>query len=474
MNNMKTKNILVAATVCLLFTGCSLYNKYEKTVETPDNIFGSNLPKTVSDGDTVSIAQMSWREFFTDPILQSLIEQALENNTDLNTARINIKKSEEALKAAKLAYLPSLSLSPQGAITSFDRAKATKTYNLQMVLSWEPDIFGRITSKKRAAKAVLMQSRMAEEATRSNLISCVAQQYFYLQLLDRQLEILTMTDSLWHASLEMEKALFDNGQVYSTAVNQQESSWLEVKTQIVDFRLLIQEIEDEMCSLLCITPQHIRRSKWQVTSKYHTAANSNSLFDKQFLRIGIPAQILEYRPDIKLANYYMEEAFYNTQSARAAFFPNLSLSGIIGWTNNGGGIVTNPGALLLQAIGSLSQPIFARGQLKAGLKTAKLTEQNLQKKYVQTVIDAGKEVNMAMAQCQAALDKQGYYHRQVQVLREAFTDTRFLMESGEANYLEVLTAQEKLLSAQLNEAENIYDGAEAVIALYIALGGGTR
>lgn len=471
---MKTKNILVAATVSILLTGCSLYKKYEKTAEAPENIFGSNLPCLAADGDTVSIAQMSWREFFTDPALQSLIEQALENNTDLNTARINIMKSEAALKAAKLAYLPSLGLSPQGAITSFDRAKATKTYNLQMDLSWEPDIFGRITGKKRAAKAVLMQSRMAEEAIRSNLISSVAQQYFFLQLLDRQLEILTMTDSLWHASLEMEKALFDNGQVYSTAVNQQESSWLDVKAQIVDTRLCIQETEDEICSLLCMTPQHITRSKWNVTLRYHTTTNDQNLFDRQFLRVGIPARVLEYRPDIKLANYYMEEAFYNTQSARAAFFPRLSLSGIVGWTNNGGGVVTNPGALLLQAFGSLTQPLFARGQLKAGLKTAKLTEQDLHKKYVQTVIDAGKEVNMALAQCQAALDKQGYYHRQVQVLREAYTDTHFLMESGDASYLEVLTAQETLLNAQLNEAENIYDGAQSVIALYIALGGGTK
>ena len=223
----------------------------------------------------------------------------------------------------------------QGTISSFDRAKVSKTYNLQMNLSWDLDLFGSITNKKRAAKAVLMQAQMSEEATRSNLISSVAQEYFYLLLLDRQLDILTQTDSLWAASLEMEKALFDNGQGYSTAVNQLESSWLDVKT-------------------------------------------------------------------------------------------------------------------------------------------AQLTEQKLQKEYVQTVIDAGKEVNKAMAQCQAAREKHGYYQRQVQVLHEAYVDTHYLMESGDANYLEVLTAQESFLSAQLSEAENLYDGAQAVIALYIALGGGTK
>ena len=456
-----------------LLTGCGLYNKYEKTVEDPADVFGSSTLGGIT-GDTTSIAQMSWREFFPDAQLQALIEQALANNTDLNTARINIEKSKASLKAAKLAYLPSLNLAPQGTISSFDGAKASKSYNLQMQLSWDVDLFGSITNKKRAAKAVLLQAQMSEEATRSNLISSVAQQYFYLQLLDRELDILIQTDSLWAASLEMEKALYENGQAYSTAVNQLESSWLDVKTRIVDTRLNIQSVENDICSLLCITPQHIARSKWYAAAEYHTATEGQHLFDSQFLRTGVPARMLERRPDIRLANYYMEEAFYNTQKARSAFFPSLTLTGTAGWTNSGGGIVSDPGALLLQAVGSLTQPIFNRGQLKADLRTAQLTEQKLQKEYVQTVIDAGKEVNTAIAQCNAAREKHGYYNRQVQVLHEAYIATHYLMESGDNNYIEVLTAQESFLSAQLSEAENIYDGAQAVIALYIALGGGTK
>ena len=456
-----------------LLTGCGLYNKYEKTVEDPADVFGSSTLGGIT-GDTTSIAQMSWREFFPDAQLQALIEQALANNTDLNTARINIEKSKASLKAAKLAYLPSLNLAPQGTISSFDGAKASKSYNLQMQLSLDVDLFGSITNKKRAAKAVLLQAQMSEEATRSNLISSVAQQYFYLQLLDRELDILIQTDSLWAASLEMEKALYENGQAYSTAVNQLESSWLDVKTRIVDTRLNIQSVENDICSLLCITPQHIARSKWYAAAEYHTATEGQHIFDSQFLRTGVPARMLERRPDIRLANYYMEEAFYNTQKARSAFFPSLTLTGTAGWTNSGGGMVSDPGALLLQAVGSLTQPIFNRGQLKANLRTAQLTEQKLQKEYVQTVIDAGKEVNTAIAQCNAAREKHGYYNRQVQVLHEAYIATHYLMESGDNNYIEVLTAQESFLSAQLSEAENIYDGAQAVIALYIALGGGTK
>ena len=469
------KKVLFTVAASLVLTGCSLYKKYEAPQPNPEwdkTLFGTETTSQATQG--ASIAQISWREFFDDPNLQALIEQALANNTDLNTARINIEKSQIALKTAKLAYLPSLYLTPQGTINKFGSASATKAYSLQMELSWDVELFGSITNKKRAAKAILMQSQMSEEATRSNLISSIAHQYYYLQLLDRELEILTLTDSLWAASLETEKALWDNGQAYSTAVNQLESSWIDVKTQIIDTRLLIQTTENNICSLLCITPQHIARTRWSTAAEYHTASDGQPVFEPRFMQVGVPATMLQLRPDIRLANYYMEEAFYNTQTARAAFFPSLSLSGLLGWTNSGGGVVTNPGDLLLRAFGSLSQPIFNRGKIKGNLKTSRLTEQNLQKKYVQTVIDAGAEVNQALAQCQAARDKHNFYNRQVQVLHEAYVSTHYLMDNGEANYLEVLTAQESYLSAQLNEAENLYNGAQAVIALYIALGGGTK
>ena len=468
---MKKTVIMFAAS--LLLTGCGLYQKYEKTVQEPDDIFGS-ATAGVSEGDGTSVAQTSWREFFTDPYLQRLIEQALENNTDLNTARINIEKSELSLRTARLAYLPSLYFTPQGTLSSFDGSKASKSYNLQMQTSVDIDLFGAITSKKRAAKAVVMQAQMSEEATRANLVSTLAQQYYRLMLLDRELEILNQTDSLWKASLDTQKALYENGQSYSTAVNQQESSWLSVKTQIVDIKRAIRSTENAICSILCITPQHIERAYWGAEDRYHTSAEDRHMFENRYLRVGVPALMLEQRPDIRMANYCMEEAFYNTQKARAAFFPSISLSGAAGWTNSGGGLIADPGALLLQAVASLSQPLFARGQIKANYRSAQLTEENLKKKYVQTVIDAGNDVNEAIADCQSAREKHDYYHRQVEVLHEAYSGTHELMDNGRASYLEVLTAQESLLSAQLSEAENLYSGAQAIIALYIALGGATK
>jgi outer membrane protein TolC len=361
-----------------------------------------------------------------------------------------------------MAYLPSLYFAPQGTIASFDRSAASKTYNLPLQLQMDIDVFGSITNKKRASKAVLLQAQIQEEAVRANLISVTAQQYYMLQVLDLQLHILTATDSLWNASLETQKALYENGKSYSTAVNQMESSYLNVKTQIIDTRRNILSTENALCSLLGITPQHIKRTAW---GGYPLTAN---------ITTGVPADLLQYRPDIRMANHAMEEAFYNTQAARSAFFPTITLSGTAGWTNSAGGMVVDPGKLLLSAVGQLTQPIFARGQLKGNLKVKQLTEEDLQKKYVQTVIDAGNQVNEALADCQAAFDKHDYYHRQIAVLQDAYTGTHELMDNGKASYLEVLTAQENLLSAQLNEAMNMFNGAQGVIALYIALGGATK
>ncbi|MGX8697119.1 MAG: TolC family protein, partial [Prevotella sp.] len=376
-----------------------------------------------------------------------------------------------------LAYLPALTFSPQGTLGKFDDNPWSKTYNLPLQMQLDVDVFGSITNKKRAAKAVLLQSQVREESVKANLISTTAQQYYMLQLLDRQLEILTATDSLWNASLETEKALWENGKIYSTAVNQMESSYLNVKTQIVDVRRNIRATENAICRLLAITPQHINRMKWGSSALHHPEAQGDTgqrMFDTKFLKIGVPASMLEQRPDIRLANHAMEEAFYNTQAARAAFFPSISLSGAAGWTNSAGSMIVNPGKLLLNAVGSLTQPIFARGKIRANHKIAMLTQLDLQQKYVQTVINAGNQVNDAMADCQAAREKHSYYHRQVDVLREAYVGTHELMDNGKSNYLEVLTAQETLLNAQLSEAMNMYNGAKAVIALYIALGGATK
>ena len=460
---MKTTKIIVICVAALSLVGCdtikSLHGKYQSQATILADVYGNDVPLT---NDSTSLADISWRDFFTDPLLQQLIDTALSRNTDIQSARIAIQQSEAALEAAKQGFFPTVYFSPSGSISSFGGSAASKTYNLPLQVNWDIDAFGTIKNKKRKSEAVLLQAQTSKQIVQANIVSAVAQQYSTLLLLDQQLEILISTDSLWNISLETQKILWENGKSYSTAVNQMESSYLNVKTSIVDTRRNIRKVENAICSLLAITPQHIERSSLGLYS-----------LPRRF-STGVPALLLQNRPDVKLADYAMEEAFYDTQIARAAFYPSISLQGLAGWTNSAGGGVVNPGKILLNAVASLTQPIYAQGKLKANLKISQLTQEDLMNRYVQTVIDAGNEVNEALADFQAAVEKHDYYHRQVEVLHSAYKGTHELMDNGKASYLEVLTAQETLLNAQLNEATNMYNGAMGIIALYVALGGGTR
>jgi NodT family efflux transporter outer membrane factor (OMF) lipoprotein len=466
-----------------VLNSCGVYKKYQSQSEAPKDLFGQlpndsindqmvndemvNISGLTAEGDHTSIACISWREFFQDPLLQDLIDSALVRNTDMQSARIAVEQAQASLKAAKLAYLPSLSLAPQGNVsTTMFGASGSGTglaysYSVPLQLDWNIGISGSPTVNKRKAKAVLAQAEASADATKANLIATVVEQYFQLLLLDKELEILMATDSLWDESLETERALWENGKAYSTAVNQMESSNLSVKMQIIDTRRSIRSAENTMCKLLRITPQTIARNTWgayALPERFET---------------GVPAVLLENRPDIKAADQALAEAFYNTASARAAFYPSFNLMGLIGWTNNDG-VIADPGALLLQAAASLTQPIFQAGKLSAQLKIAKLNQQDQLNQYVQTVINAGNQVNECLADCQTARDKDILYKRQVAVLQDAYDGTHELMNNGKASYLEVLTAQESLLSAQLNEAENLYNGAIGLISLYIALGGTSK
>ena len=455
------KTILLCVIALGMLNSCGIYGKYKPQSEVDNNLYGITEDVTAAQADS-SIAALSWREVFVDPQLQRLIEKALEQNTDLKSARIAIEQAQASLKAAKLGYLPSFSLAPQGAWGWNNSTEAwTHTYNAPLQMNWDLDLFGANLNQVRKSKAVVAQAEYRQQATQANLISAVAQQYFMLQLLDRQMEILTHTDSLWNISLETQRALFENGKSYSTAVNQMENSYLNVKRQIIEVQRNIRSTENSLCRLLCITPQTIERNAWSDFALPESVST------------GVPAELLENRPDIKVADQQLAEVFYNTNAARSAFFPKISLQGILGWGNNGG-VIANPGALLFNALASLTQPIFAQGKLVAQLKISKLSQDDMQQKYVQTVINAGNQVNEALADCQAAKEKDVLYKRQVELLTDAYDGTHELMDAGKANYLEVLTAQETLLSAQINEAANLYDGSRALISLYIALGGGTK
>lgn len=456
MNEMK--KIIIQLTATLLMSSCGIYSKYKPVSEVPEHLFGK-VDYAVT-ADTNSLGNLNWREMFTDPKLQVLIETGLQYNTDLQTACLKVKEAEAALSTARLSYLLSLSLSPQGTISSFDGGKATQTYTLPVTASWEIDIFGGITNAKRRSKAAYLQSGEYAQAVRTQLIAGIANGYYTLLMLDAQYEIACVTESNWKKSVEVTRAMKKAGMVTEAGLAQTEATYYQIHTTLLDLKEQVNQVENALALLLADTPHSIERGR---------------LEEQQLpngLSLGIPLQLLSRRPDVKSAELSLVQAFYSTNVARSAFYPSLVLSGSAGWTNSAGSMLVNPGKFIATAVGALTEPLFNRGLNRAQLRIAKAQQEEASLNFTQTLLNAGSEVNDALMQYQTAVEKTNWYARQVSALETAARSTQLLMTHGNTTYLEVLTAQQSLLSAQLNQISNRFTEIQGLVNLYQALGGG--
>jgi efflux transporter, outer membrane factor lipoprotein, NodT family len=450
------KKIIVLTTATALLSSCGIYTKYQPAETTPDNLYGEE----VAVDDTTNFGNVNWRELFTDPQLQALIEQGLQNNTDLRSAQLQIEEAEAALMSAKLAFLPSFALSPQGTISSFDGGKATKTYTLPVTASWELDIFGRLRNAKQQAKALYAQSKDYQQAVRTQLIAGIANVYYTLLMLDEQLAISQQTEEAWKETVASTRALMDAGLANEAATSQMEAAYYSVQTSILDLKEQINQVENSLALLLAETPRRYERGK---------------LADQRLpedVAVGVPMQMLSNRPDVRAAERSLEQAFYATNQARAAFYPSIVLSGSAGWTNSAGSMIINPGKFLASAVGSLTQPLFNKGQIMAQYRIAKAQQEEASLSFQQALLNAGSEVNDALVACQTSKAKTLLFEKQIQSLEKALESTSLLMEHGTTTYLEVLTARQSLLSAQLSQTANRFTEIQSVINLYQALGGG--
>lgn len=450
------KKIIVLTTATALLSSCGIYTKYQPAETTPDNLYGEE----VAVDDTTNFGNVNWRELFTDPQLQALIEQGLQNNTDLRSAQLQIEEAEAALMSAKLAFLPSFALSPQGTISSFDGGKATKTYTLPVTASWELDIFGRLRNAKQQAKALYAQSKDYQQAVRTQLIAGIANVYYTLLMLDEQLAISQQTEEAWKETVASTRALMDAGLANEAATSQMEAAYYSVQTSILDLKEQINQVENSLALLLAETPRRYERGK---------------LADQRLpedVAVGVPMQMLSNRPDVRAAERSLEQAFYATNQARAAFYPSIVLSGSAGWTNSAGSMIVNPGKFLASAVGSLTQPLFNKGQIMAQYRIAKAQQEEASLSFQQALLNAGSEVNDALVACQTSKAKTLLFEKQIQSLEKALESTSSLMEHGTTTYLEVLTARQSLLSAQLSQTANRFTEIQSVINLYQALGGG--
>lgn len=449
----------------VVFTGCkSLYGRYERPdINTRGLVRDAvSATDTLAVADTSSFGDMPWRTVFTDSQLQALIERGLVNNTDLLNAALNVKMAEAQLKAARLAFVPSFTFSPQGTISSWDGNKAMKTYQLPVAASWSIDLFGNLLSQKRSSQMALLGTRDYQLVVKTNVISSIANMYYTLLMLDRQLAIVTDMENLTKDTWELMKVQKDLGRVRSTGVQSAEANYYSVQTQRVDLQRQIREIENSLSLLLAQPVQTIARGKLEDQS-----LPTN-------LSIGIGLRMLNNRPDIHYAEMSLAQCFYNVETARSKFYPNLTISGSGTFTNSSGIGIVNPGKWLLSAVGSLVQPIFQHGQIVAGLKVAKAQYEQAYNKWKNAILSAGSEVSNALVVYNSAEKKSKLEAKRIATLKQNVEDTKQLLNQSNSTYLEVITAQQNLLNAELSKVTDDFNKMQAVVNLYQALGGGAK
>ena len=452
------KKILASTiTLPLQLAGCGIYTDYTRpALPVVDSLY-THMPVEAVSNDTTSLAFLSWEELFADSLLREYIRMGLEHNTDLNIARLRVEEAEATLQASRLAFFPSASLSAE---LGASRAQGP-SFSVAPSFQWEIDAFGKMRNTKKGAEAALEQSRAYRQAVQTQLIATIADSYYALLMLDQQIEISRRTMATWEENIRSLSALKRAGKTNEAAVLQASANKLQVENSIYSMQRQIYEQENAFAALLGTGPMEIRRGK---------------LDDQSFpenLSVGIPLHLLQYRPDVRQAEYALAESFYAENLARSYFYPGITLGGSAGWSTSFGTAIGNPAGWLASALASLTAPLFDRGTSIARLKIARAQQQEALLSFRQTLIDAGTEVNNALAAWQTAKQRLNVDQKLILNLQAAVWNTNLLMKHGLTNYLEVLTAQQTLLSAELSQSSDKYAEIQSVINLYHALGGGS-
>ena len=402
------------------------------------------------------LAAQSWQQIFPDPLLKTYIIEALENNSDLRTAQLSLEQSEAMLKQARLSYLPSVALSPSGTVTKAQNTSATYTYELPLTMNWELDFGGKRHHQKAMAAAELQKDSAQLRYAQIQLVAEVANAYYTLVMFDRQYAVTQEGIRVQEENLRALRALKEVGQQTEAAVNQAEANYQSVVATLPMLEAQIRKAETALCLLLNRQSETIARASWK-------DVKGAVMVTEQ----AIPLEALSARPDVLAAEYQLRASFSNVKVARSEFYPTLSISGTVGWTNNSG-VTINPAQLLLNAISSLAQPLFAQGRLKANLKVAQAQQEQTQIAFEKALLVAGGEVRDALADCQACSTREEARTLQVEASRKAYENSREQMRYAGATYLEVLIAQSTWLDAQLQQTTDWLEKQQSFINLYKA------
>ena len=458
---------MIFAAATLLMNSCGVYNKYER----PDVETTGLIRDVLSDADTLAVqdtasfGNLPWREVFTDPQLQTLIEQGLAKNANLLNAALNVQMYETMLKAAKLAFLPAVQLgssSPMGSISTLftDPSVTTKSFSIPVSASWTLDLFGNILSQKRSTQMKMLGMKDYQMAVRAQVVSGIANCYYTLLMLDRQLAIVTEMGQMSKETWEMMKLQYELGRVRSTSMQSAEAAYLSIQAQANDFRRQIRSTENALSLLIGQSGQQIPRSTLDAQSLPSTFST------------GVGVALLKNRPDVHNAEMSLAACFHDTQTARAQFYPTVTIGAQLSLTNSNGNL--NPAKWLTTLFGSLTQPIFMRGALTASLKVSQMKYEQAFNTWQNAILSAGNEVSNALVNYNGYDANSKLETQRIAVLTKNVEDTKLLYESKGSSYLEVLTAQTQLLNAQLSKVADDFYKMQAVVSLYTALGGGGK
>lgn len=460
---MRINNIslLLAASLSVsALSSCGIYSTYnpEKVNSALVNEYAEAVKQ---ETDETTFGNLKWQQVFTDPQLADLIERALANNKDLNNAKLNVDIAHAQLKGARLSYLPSVALAPNANRSRMLNNWSEWSYSLPLAVNWEIDIFGKLRNNRRGAEVAEMQAQAYEQAVRSQIIAGVAQCYYTIAALQSQLDLSRETAVLWKQSVQTMRDLKEAGRMRENAVVQSEAQYFSIEASINDIEMSLHEANNTLSLLVNEMPQ-----KW-------TISPDATLNVPVMKRTAIPMAELAVRPDVRASEMTLASAFYSTASARAAFYPSLNITANGGFTDALGSAILNPHGWFLQLAGSLTAPIFARGQNIARLQAAKAQQQQALNNFEYAIMSASADISDAMTVYEKSMQKQQWLTLQVENLTKAVEVTNeLLLFDGSTTYLEVLTAQKNLLGAQTAQITTNLAAAQSVINLYQNLGGG--
>ena len=462
MSNVMKKYICysVVALTALTFSSCHIYKKYELPTDASPIV--EDYAKALKEKpDSSSLPYLGWRDIFTDPFLQDYIQRAIENNKDLDNARLNVDIANAQLKGAKLSYFPSVAINPNGGAASYAGSRMNWSYTIPAAVSWEIDVFAKILNKKRGAKTNLEAMKDYEQAVHSQIVCGVANVYYSLVMLHQQLGLTKRTSEIWEEQVTSMQLLKDAGRTNEAAVVQSRANYYNIMSTIPVLENSINQLQNTLSLLLNEYPH-----EWAVT-------NDLTFSIPEELINGIPVSYLATRPDVRATERALATAYYATNSARANFYPSIVISAQGGFTNLLGSIIKNPGDWFIQLAGSIAAPIFSRGQNIASLEAAKAQQKQALNNFEYAVLTASADVSDALVDYNKCVEQNKYLQLQVDQLEKSVDYTNELfMYNQSTTYLEVLTARSSLLSAQLGCITNWHDRAAALISIYQAVGGG--